>query len=117
MHQSNKIAAHPNRAGVAIKAEHYDDILETKPDIGLFEVYPENYMGLGGPPHYYLTRVRKTYLTSLHGIGLSIAGSDDLNREHLDRLKALVDRNQPESLSEYLAWSKHESAFYNDFLP
>ena len=117
VHQSNKIAALPSRAGAGLKAEHYADILESKPNIGCFEVHPKNYMGLGGPPHHYLTRIRETYPISLHGVGLSIGGSDDLNREHLDRLKALVDRYQPESFSEHLAWSTHESAFYNDLLP
>ena len=63
------------------------------------------------------TRIRERYPISLHGVGLSIGGSDPLNREHLDRLKALVDRYQPESFSEHLAWSTHESAFYNDLLP
>ncbi|HAT86549.1 MAG TPA: hypothetical protein DCS30_11755, partial [Rhizobiales bacterium] len=38
----------PARAGVGLKAEHYQTILETNPDIGWFEVHPENYMGAGG---------------------------------------------------------------------
>ncbi len=116
-HQAQNIAALPNRAGVGLKAEHYADVLGSRPDIGWFEVHPENYMGLGGPPHHYLTRIREHYPISLHGVGLSIGGSDALNREHLDRLKLLVDRYQPESFSEHLAWSTHESAFYNDLLP
>ena len=46
----------PARAGVGLKAEHYRDILESEPDIGWFEVHPENYMGDGGPPHHFLER-------------------------------------------------------------
>lgn len=116
-HRTSQTAALPARAGVGLKAEHYADILETNPDIGWFEVHPENYMGLGGPPHHYLTRIREHYPISLHGVGLSIGGSGRLCRQHLDRLKSLVERYQPESLSEHLAWSTHESAFYNDLLP
>ena len=116
-HRTNKIAALPARAGVGLKAEHYADILGTTPDIGWFEVHPENYMGLGGPPHHYLTRIREKYPISLHGVGLSIGGSERLDGDHLDRLKSLVERYQPESFSEHLAWSTHESAFYNDLLP
>ncbi|MBO0712016.1 MAG: DUF692 family protein [Acetobacteraceae bacterium] len=39
--------ANPPRAGVGLKAEHYRRILETRPDIGFFEVHAENYMGAG----------------------------------------------------------------------
>ena len=53
----------------------------------------------------------------MHGVGLSIGGSKPLDIDHLDRLKKLVDRYQPESFSEHLAWSTHEENFYNDLLP
>lgn len=39
----------PTRAGVGLKAEHYRVIIETRSDIGFFEVHAENYMGAGGP--------------------------------------------------------------------
>ena len=107
----------PYRAGVGLKSEHYHAILEEKPDIGWFEVHPENYMGAGGPPHYYLTQIRNSYPLSLHGVGLSIGGANDLNKEHLQRLKDLVDRYQPGRFSEHLAWCTHTDIFYNDLLP
>jgi uncharacterized protein (UPF0276 family) len=40
-----------------------------------------------------------------------------LDRDHLARLKHLVDWLQPASFSEHLAWSTHDGAFYNDLLP
>ena len=107
----------PDRAGVGLKAEHYADILEQNPDIGWFEVHPENYMGRGGPPHLYLTEIASRYPLSLHGVGLSIGSSGPLDREHLDRLKALVARYRPASFSEHLAWSTHDEGFLNDLLP
>lgn len=107
----------PARAGVGLKADHYDDILGGKPDIGWFEVHPENYMGKGGPSHHYLTVIRENYPLSLHGVGLSIGSDAPLNKDHLDRLKVLADRYQPGLMSEHLAWSTHEEAYYNDLLP
>ena len=44
----------PVRAGVGLKPDHYQTILETKPDIGWFEIHPENYMANGGATHHYL---------------------------------------------------------------
>jgi len=107
----------PARAGVGLKAEHYADILDTRPDIGWFEVHPENYMGAGGPPHAYLTRIRELYPLSLHGVGLSIGSDGPLDRDHLARVKALIERYQPGLFSEHLAWSTHDDVFFNDLLP
>ena len=107
----------PARAGVGLKPEHYDHILQQHPDIGFFEVHAENYMGAGGPPHRYLEAVRSHYPLSLHGVGLSLGAARPLDRAHLLRLKALVERYRPHSFSEHLAWSTHDTGFLNDLLP
>jgi len=110
-------AALPDRAGVGLRAEHYRAVLEEAPDVGFFEVHAENYMGAGGPPHRYLTAVRERYPLSLHGVGLSIGADRPLDRDHLNRLKRLIDRYSPAAFSEHLAWSSHGATFLNDLLP
>jgi uncharacterized protein (UPF0276 family) len=107
----------PPRAGLGLKPQHYAEILESRPDIGFFEIHAENYMGDGGPPHRYLAAIVERYPLSLHGVGLSIGGEAPLNRDHLRRLRALVDRYKPQSFSEHLAWSSHEETSLNDLLP
>jgi uncharacterized protein (UPF0276 family) len=107
----------PPRAGLGLKPEHYRDIIATSPAVGFFEVHAENYMGEGGPPHRYLEEIRGRYPLSLHGVGLSIGGAGALDKDHLQRLRRLVDRYRPESFSEHLAWSTHTSGYLNDLLP
>ena len=107
----------PPRAGLGLKPEHYDTILDARPDIGFFEVHAENYMGAGGPPHRYLEAVAALYPLSLHGVGLSIGSARDLDTGHLRRLRDLIDRYRPQSFSEHLAWSTHDTGFHNDLLP
>ncbi len=107
----------PARAGVGLKAQHYRTILEDEPDIGWFEVHPENYMGAGGPPHRYLSEIRERYPLSLHGVGLSIGDDRPLDEAHLQRLKMLVERYKPGLFSEHLAWSTHDEGYLNDLLP
>jgi uncharacterized protein (UPF0276 family) len=107
----------PNRAGVSLKPQHYDDILTAGSPAGFFEVHAENYMGAGGPPHAYLARIRRDWPLSIHGVGLSIGGAGPLDEAHLDRLAKLCAMYQPESFSEHLAWSSHGGHFYNDLLP
>jgi len=107
----------PVRAGVGLKPEHYQTILETKPNIGWFEIHPENYMADGGAIHHYLEQIRELYPLSIHGVGLSLGSEEGLSQEHLASLKALVDRYQPGLVSEHLAWCKYRNQVFNDLLP
>lgn len=114
---NNQAAALPARAGLGLKPEHYETILKHRPDIGFFEVHAENYMGAGGPPHHYLEAITEFYPLSLHGVGLSIGAARALDKSHLKRLRGLIDRYRPQSFSEHLAWSTHDTGFLNDLLP
>ncbi|MFO1117694.1 MAG: DUF692 domain-containing protein [Beijerinckiaceae bacterium] len=107
----------PSRVGIGLKAEHVDDLIQTKPNIAFLEIHAENYMGAGGPPHAYLSALREVFALSIHGVGLSIGGAGPLDELHMARLAALVDRYQPDAFSEHLAWSTHGGVFFNDLLP
>ncbi|MES1148881.1 MAG: DUF692 domain-containing protein, partial [Bradyrhizobium guangdongense] len=104
-------------AGTSFKPEHFAAILEECPQAGFFEVHAENDMGAGGPPHRMLERLRRDHPLSLHGVCMSIGGPTPLDRAHLTRFRGLVARYQPALVSEHLAWSTHETSFFNDLLP
>lgn len=107
----------PARGGVGLKSRHFQEVLDTRPDIGFLEVHAENFMVDGGPFHHYLGRIREHYPLSLHGVGLSIGAEGALDEAHLDRLASLITRYEPASFSEHLAWSTHGGVFLNDLLP
>ncbi len=107
----------PAAPGIGFKPVHFADIRNTQPDLGFFEIHAENYMGDGGAPHAMLAELSEKYAISLHGVGLSIGGSDPLDRAHLDRLADLCERYKPAQFSEHLAWSSHGNEFLNDLLP
>ena len=107
----------PARAGVSFKGEHAETVCGTRPDIGWFEVHPENYMVAGGPRPAALEAVRETYPLSLHGVGLSLGGADRPDRGHLAALRALVERFQPGLISEHIAWSAAGGVWFADLLP
>ena len=107
----------PVRAGVSLKAQHYQPVIEQRPSIGWFEVHPENYMGAGGPPLGYLERIRRDYPISLHSVGTSLGSHLPLDRDHLGALKGLVDRFEPGIVSEHLSWSHGREWYTHDLLP
>ena len=107
----------PARAGAGFKSVHADAILADSYRIGFLEVHAENYMGAGGHPHRLLTRMRENFPLSVHGVGLSIGSENGIDAMHLSRLKAVVERYEPEQVSEHLAWSTHDDSYFNDLLP
>ncbi|MEK1838916.1 DUF692 domain-containing protein [Pseudomonas sp. NPDC089918] len=114
---NNSFSGLPPRSGLGLKTEHFREVLGAQPDIGFFEVHAENYMVAGGPFHHFLGLIREQYPLSLHGVGLSIGAEGPLDLQHLQRLAALIERYQPQSFSEHLAWSSHGPVFLNDLLP
>ena len=85
--------------------------------IGWVEIHAENYMGAGGRPIAQLKALAERFAISVHGVGLSIGGEGALDRDHLARLRHLLDWLQPASFSEHLAWSSHDVGYLNDLLP
>ncbi|SMX32963.1 MNIO family bufferin maturase [Actibacterium lipolyticum] len=107
----------PNRPGVGYKPQHFNAIMEDARPVEWLEVHAENYMGAGGRPLAQMRHLAERFAISVHGVGLSIGGEAPLDREHLARLKHLIDWLQPAQFSEHLAWSTHDSHFLNDLLP
>ncbi len=107
----------PASVGVGFKPDHFSAIRNDARRVDFFEIHAENYMGAGGLPHAQLTALREDYALSVHGVGLSIGGQRGLDTDHLNRLKAVCDRYQPDSFSEHLAWSSHGAEYLNDLLP
>jgi hypothetical protein len=107
----------PAQAGIGLRAEHYSNMLETRPSIGWLEVHPENYFGAGGKPRYFLHKLRAHYPLSFHGVGLSLGSTDPLNQAHLGRLKELIQDFQPALVSEHISWGSVGERYLNDLLP
>ena len=115
--QSSPARPLPNGVGVGYKPQHFNDLMAAPAPVTWIEVHAENYMGDGGRPHAQLRALSEHLALSVHGVGLSIGGEAPLDRDHLKRLKILLDRSNPASFSEHLAWSTHGAEFLNDLLP
>lgn len=107
----------PARAGIGLRGPHYKDIDRQRPELGFLEVHTENYFGRGGVPHAYLEKLRRDYALSFHGVGLSLGATDPLCTDHLERIKQLADRYQPDFVSEHLSWGSVGARHLNDLLP
>lgn len=102
---------------MGLRTTHYTHILETRPDVDFFEILSENYMDTGGRPLWVLDQVADRYPVVLHGVSLSIGGSDPLDREYLAKLKALADRTRALWVSDHLCWTGVAGRNTHDLLP
>ena len=104
-------------AGLGLRASHYQEIFETKPDVPWFELLSDNYMAAGGLPIQRAEKVRQDYPITLHGVGMSLGSADPLNTDYLKRLKVLADRLEPHYVSDHIAWVSVDGKYTHDLLP
>lgn len=114
---SSGLAGLPLGVGIGLKREHCQALLADPSPVDFVEVHAENFMSEGGPNLALLDRIAETWPLSIHGVALSLGGDAPLDREHLLRLRRLLDRAQPAAFSEHLAWSSHDGIYFNDLLP
>ena len=103
--------------GLGLRSQHYPDFLGQKVAVDFVEVISENFMIDGGRPLDVLDRIRATYPVALHGVSMSIGSADGLDRDHLARLKILVDRVDPLFVSDHLCWTRIDGFNSHDLLP
>jgi uncharacterized protein (UPF0276 family) len=103
--------------GLGLRSAHYEAILSSRPRVDWFEALTENYLVPGGKPLHYLERVRSEYPLVLHGVSLSIGGTDPLDTRYLRELRALARRIEPAWISDHLCWTGVDGTNLHDLLP
>ena len=103
--------------GLGLRTEHYNAILESKPNVDWFEALSENYMIPGGKPLHYLDLIRENYPVVMHGVSLSIGSTTPFDADYLRDLKKLADRIQPAWISDHLCWTGVHGQNIHDLLP
>jgi uncharacterized protein (UPF0276 family) len=103
--------------GLGLRPVHYEAIEQGRPRVDWFEAITENYLVPGGPPLRHLERVRANYPVALHGVSLSIGGTDPLEQGYLRDLKQLVSRIEPAWVSDHLCWTGVRGHNLHDLLP
>ncbi len=86
-------------------------------EVGFFEIISENFMQTDGFPRQVLERLASQYPIILHGICMSIAGSDPLDFAYLARLKQLAQRVGARYCSDHLCWTTWRGQHTFDLLP
>jgi len=103
-------------AGIGLRLPHIAEVVATRPPVGWLEIHPENFLA---NPHAaeLLLELSREYPISVHTVGVSIGSAGGIDRLHLRRVRALIDKVNPILVSGHLAWSTHAGEYLNDLLP
>lgn len=103
--------------GLGLRPPHYAAFAERRRAVDWLEIISENFLVDGGKPLQWLDRLRADYPMAMHGVTLSIGGSDPLDHGYLARLKALAARVEPLWVSDHVCWGAHAGIVAHDLLP
>ena len=103
--------------GLGLRIDHFQHVLDEKPELDWFEIISENFMVPGGKPKYFLHAIRELYPMVMHGVSLSIGSTDPLDKTYLKKLKQLADEVEPEWFSDHLCWTSVNQVNSHDLLP
>lgn len=103
--------------GLGLRTEHYADFLARRGQVDWLEILSENYLVPGGKPLHHLDRIRADHPMVMHGVSMSLGGTDALDLDYLHALKALAERVQPAWLSDHLCWTGVNGRNLHDLLP
>ncbi len=103
--------------GVGLRSVHYPHILREEPDVDWFEIISENYLDSQGRPRAVLEQIAERYPIVMHGVSLSIGSTDPLNRDYVERLRALAEDVRARWVSDHLCWTGVAGRNTHDLLP
>lgn len=108
--------------GLGLRPVHYASLLdaslhECAARLDWLEILTENYLVPGGQPLVMLERIRERYPLVMHGVSLSIGGTDPLDLEYLAAVRRLAERIEPGWISDHLCWTGVAGRNVHDLLP
>lgn len=103
--------------GAGLRHEHFDSIINEKPNFRWFEIISEDFMGYGGAVAEALHEIRQHYPIIAHGVCLSIGSTDPLDTEYLKKLRLFLDQIKSPWTSDHLCFTMVDHTNLNDLIP
>ncbi|HYM35776.1 MAG TPA: DUF692 domain-containing protein [Steroidobacteraceae bacterium] len=104
--------------GLGLRPKHYEALLsEQRGSVEWLEILTENYLVPGGKPLHFLSRLREHYPMVMHGVSLSIASNEPLNKDYLREVRALANQVEARWISDHLCWTGVDGINLHDLMP
>jgi uncharacterized protein (UPF0276 family) len=106
-----------NYAGLGLRSVHVDEIMESRPEVGWFEILADNHLVNGGRAKAEALAIRENYAMSMHCVNMSIGSTDPLNWDYLKKIKNLSKELKPWIISDHLCWTSIHGQYSHELLP
>jgi uncharacterized protein (UPF0276 family) len=103
--------------GVGLRNQHFSYLMQNDPQVDWFEIISENFMDNFGYARRVLERIASIRPVVMHGVSMSIGGTDSLDWNYLNSLKTLADFVKPKWISDHLCWTGVAHVNTHDLLP
>lgn len=103
--------------GLGLRVDHYETLIDEPGNVEWLEIVSENYLVPGGRPLRWLERFRERFPLVMHGVSMSIGGTDPLDMAYLDQLAALAKQVEPAWISDHLCWTGVQGVNLHDLMP
>ena len=107
--------------GLGLRVQHFPTLLNEHsgkhPGVDWLEIISENFINVGGMPLRNLMAVRERYPMAMHGVSMSIGAPEPIDRDYLAGLKDLIERLEPDVVSDHLCWTGAHGVNLHDLLP
>jgi uncharacterized protein (UPF0276 family) len=103
--------------GVGLRAAHAARVMRAPCAVDFFEIISENFLSPDLASRALLGHVAAHYPLSMHGVSLSLGGTDPLDLSLLRRLRALAAATGAIAVSDHLCWTGVAGAMTGELLP
>lgn len=103
--------------GVGLRTSHYDSVLRTQSKIDWLEIMTDDFLVDGGVALDVLEPLATRYPLVMHGVSMSLGGTDPLRYDYLRRVKDLMARVQPVWVSDHFCWTGTDGVNLHDLMP
>jgi len=112
---------HPAGAGLGLRLGMLGELLvdgqpRLPPEIGFFEIAPENWMGMGGARGRSLRVLTERHTFVGHGLALDLAGYAPLDTAHLYAIRRFLDEHGIGLYTEHLSYTRDDGHLH-ELLP
>lgn len=104
-------------AGLGLRRALMDPLADrTPPQVGFYEVAPDNWVGAGGALGRSLRRFTERHDFVAHGLSLNLGGPAPLDEAYLHRLRHFLDDHGFKVFTEHLSYCADDGHLY-DLMP
>jgi len=103
-------------AGLGLRRTFLNQIIENPPDVGFYEVAPENWITIGGKFGKQFRSMTERFDFICHGLSLSLGSTDPLDESFVLSVKQFMHAHQIKYYSEHLSYCSKDGHLY-DLMP